>query len=167
MAIGSFLSTPTLDYLAVFDGHAGSEVSAFCSESLHTYLEPQTPLKEYPAMLERAYAKTHKGCAARSGGSCALTLLITVCLHSPLLPSHHLSLTLSGAPTWVILALSSSQLLGVRGCHVTTSRLTLMRRLGLKGQVVGWNGMQRENSGGFNLALSPSPGPWGTGGPLV
>lgn len=73
--MGCFRSDPSIDYYAVFDGHGGSEVSAYCSEELHRHIDPRSA--NIPNMFEEAYRKTHRGCVSRKGGACALTVLIT------------------------------------------------------------------------------------------
>lgn len=68
VALGAFKDSSSLDYFAVFDGHGGSEASAFCSEELHKNLEgikPNGP-NQWTKEFEEAYRKTHRGCVSRS-----------------------------------------------------------------------------------------------------
>lgn len=67
VALGSFKGLPNLDYFAIFDGHGGSEASAYCSEELHHHLEgikPTGPV-QWTKEFEEAYRKTHRGCVSR------------------------------------------------------------------------------------------------------
>lgn len=47
------------------------------SEELHGYLDPKLkPNENWSDVFEAVYAKTHKGCLKKKGGSCALNVYI-------------------------------------------------------------------------------------------
>jgi len=66
---GNFRNHPEEDYLAVFDGHAGKEASAYCSDNMHLFLESILNQKkdlDIPSCITESFTvtnermKTHK-----------------------------------------------------------------------------------------------------------
>jgi len=60
---GNFRNHPDEDYMAIFDGHAGKEASAYCADNMHLFLESllnQQKDFDIPSCITESFNVTHE-----------------------------------------------------------------------------------------------------------
>jgi protein phosphatase PTC1 len=68
---GNFRNHPDEDYMAVFDGHAGKEASAYCADNMHLFLESllnQQKELDIPSCMTESFTVTHQRMKSHKSG---------------------------------------------------------------------------------------------------